>query len=79
MIAEKTNAHPETPQKAKSDSSIKFFRFIPYRPAMKVPEPIPRVPIENLRSRSMRELRLASRIMLTLELLKRSVLIHFIK
>ncbi len=33
---------------------------------MKAPEPMPRVPMENLRSRSMRELRLASRMALTL-------------
>ena len=33
---------------------------------MKAPEPIPRVPIENLRSSSIRELRFASRMALTL-------------
>lgn len=35
---------------------------------MKAPEPIPRVPIENLRSKSMSELRFASRIAFTLGL-----------
>ena len=33
---------------------------------MKAPEPIPRVPMENFRSRSMRELRFASRMAFTL-------------
>src|SRR6266536_3048999 len=33
---------------------------------MKAPEPIPRVPMENLRSRSMSELRFASRMAFTL-------------
>ena len=55
MMPEKINAHPETVKNAKPDSSIKFFRFMPYRDATNAPEPIPRVPMENFRSRSIKE------------------------
>ena len=40
---------------------------MPYRAAMNVPAAIPRVPIVNFRSRSIRELRFASRMALTLD------------
>ena len=55
MMPEKMNAHPVTVKNARPESSIKFFRFMPYRDATNAPDPMPRVPIENLRSRSIRE------------------------
>lgn len=57
---------PDTPKNPRSDSSMWFFKFMPYRAAMNAPEPMPSVPIDILSSRSIRELRLASRMALTL-------------
>ena len=55
------------PVKPMSDSSKKFFRFMPYSAATKVPAPRPSVKIEKRSSNSMSELRLASRMALTLK------------
>jgi len=55
------------PVKPMSDSSMKFFRFMPYSAATKVPAPRPSVKIEKRSSSSISELRLASRMALTLE------------
>ena len=66
MRAAKAKLKELMPTKPRLDSSMKFLRFIPYRPAMKAPEPIPSVPMLNFRSRSMSEFRLASRIAFTL-------------
>lgn len=55
-----------TPMNPRLDSSMKFLRFMPKRAAMNAPAPIPRVPMLNFRSRSMRELRFASRMAFTL-------------
>lgn len=68
-MAANKNDHVVTPINPRLDSSMKFFRFMPYRLAMKAPDPMPSVPMLNLRSRSMSELRLASRIALTLVML----------
>jgi hypothetical protein len=57
---------PVTPQKPKLDSSRKFFKFMPYKAAIKAPLPMPRVPIENFRSSNMSEFRFASKIALIL-------------
>ena len=65
-MAAKTKDQAETPRKPRSDSSMKFLRFIPYKEATKAPEPMPRVPMENFRSSSIRELRLASSMAFTL-------------
>lgn len=65
MIATKLE-NPVTPMKAISDSSIAVFKFMPKSPAINAPEPMPIVPMLNFKSRSIRELRLASRIALTL-------------
>ena len=53
---------PVIPVKPSEESSKKFLRFIPKRPATKVPMARPRVPTLNLRSSSMRALRFASRM-----------------
>ena len=71
-MTEKVAQQPVTLQNPRSDSSRKFFKFMPYSAATNAPEPIPRVPMENLRSRSIRELRLASRIALTLSKVRNS-------
>lgn len=57
---------PVTAPKPQFVSSMKFSRFMPYRPARKVPMASPRVPTLNLRSSSMSALRLASRMARTL-------------
>lgn len=45
---------------------MKFFRFIPYSAAMNAPDPMPKVPMLNLRSNSIKELRFASKMAFTL-------------
>ena len=57
---------PETSGKPNTDYSKKLRRFMPGRAAMKTPVLMPKAPILSLRSWSIRELRLASRIAFTL-------------